>query len=593
MLKDISRVPRKPGVYLFRDRDNRILYVGKAKELRNRLRSYFQSSAALDMRKTAMVRSVADFEYTVTGNELEAFVLEANLIKQYKPRYNILLRDDKNYPYLKLTLNEEWPRLEVVRRIRKDGAKYYGPYIPSGNMWNILSFIRNNFHLRNCRHTLEKRLRPCIQHQIKKCLAPCAGLVRHKDYMKMIAEIRLLLEGRNENLLKSLEREMKRLSEKTRYEEAAVMRDRIKAIQKISESQKVVAPGLGDVDVIGFYRKEDNIAFKIFFIRNGLMIGSKDFHLRDISGDTDRYLMKNFIEQFYSREIIPAAEIVCSVKPEDSEIIESWLSSKKTASVRIISAPRGLKKKILAMAEENARILSDSKKESACHHCLEEIAGKCRLHKVPERIGVIDISNISGDAAVGSFIFWSDGHFRKENYRHIRMDAVKGPDDYGMMREMVRRIIRNLEGSLPDLLIIDGGKAHLNAALEVVQENGVAGTDLISIAKDPDRVFLPDTEIPLSLEDSSPSSLLLRKLRDEAHRFAIQHHKKLRARKTFESPLEKIPGIGRKRRFALLSHFGSIEAIRASTAEDIANLKGFNRNMAERILESLKNNNKR
>ena len=278
----LNAVPEKPGVYIFRDSHNTILYVGKAKELRNRLRSYFQKSAGLDARKSAMVREVDDFEYTVTANELEAFVLEANLIKQYRPRYNILLRDDKSYPYLKLTVNERWPCIEVVRRIRKDGARYFGPYVPAGAMWSILSFIRNNFHIRTCRRTLDRPVRPCIQSQIKRCVAPCSGKVDHGEYIAMVKEVKLLLEGRNKGLVEALEKRMRRLSDEMRYEEAALERDRIRAIKKVVEFQKAVAPGLGDVDVIGLYRRDNACVFKMLFIRNGLMVGSRHFFFKGI-----------------------------------------------------------------------------------------------------------------------------------------------------------------------------------------------------------------------------------------------------------------------------------------------------------------------
>ena len=586
----LSLVPEKPGVYLFKDRHNKVLYAGKAKELRKRLRSYFHKASGLDERKAAMVRDVADFEYTVTGNELEAFVLEANLIKQFRPRYNVLLRDDKSYPYLKLTLNEEWPYLEVVRRIEKDGAKYFGPYVPSGTMWEIVSFIRNNFPIRTCTQTLGKPSRPCIQHQIKRCVAPCNGLMDHQQYMSMINEIRLLLEGRNKKLLDALGKKMEALSAEMRYEEAALVRDRIKAIRKIAEVQKAVAPQLGDVDVIGIYRKEDTAVFKILFIRNGIMIGSRHFHLKGISGETDGYLVQSFMGQLYRKEIIPPGEILCPVLPEDAAILTSWLSEKKGAKVHIFIPKRGTKKKLVEMAEENAQFVSLGEKRSDRSKVTEEVAAFLRLGRVPEDIGAFDISNISGKEPVGAFVLWRDGEFRKEKYRHIRMDAVKGPDDYAMMKEMIRRTIKSHENELPDLIIIDGGRAHLDAALEVFEENGLSGDrDVIGVAKAPDRVFLKNEESPLSLEDDTAASLLLRKIRDEVHRFAIRYHRKLRSNRVFESVLEKIPGVARKRRFELLRHFGSIDAIKNADVEEISALKGFNRKVAAKILEALSN----
>ncbi len=587
MEERLSSVPVKPGIYLFKDEKNRVLYVGKAKNLRNRLRSYFQRSAALDERKAAMVKSVKDFEYTVTGNELEAFVLEANLIKQYRPRYNVLLRDDKSYPYLKLTVNETWPRIEVVRRVQKDGAKYFGPYVPSGAMWEILSFIRNNFTIRTCRYSLEKRMRPCIQHQIGKCIAPCGGKVDHAEYMGMVNEVRLLLEGKNKGLLDMLEKKMKRLSDEMRYEEATLVRDRIRAIRQISETQKAVAPELGDIDTIGMFRSEDRAVFKILFIRSGLMIGSRHFFFGSVSGETDGYLLKNFIGQFYAKEVIPPPEVLSAVEPDDKTVLSSWLSEKRGSSVKVTVPKRGIRRGLVEMAKQNAEVLWQSEKDAGWKSTLTELATFLGLEGPPADIGAFDISNISGKEPVGAFVYWAGGRFQKDRYRHIRMDAVKGPDDYSMMKEMIRRTIRNLEGAMPELLIIDGGRAHLDAALEALGESGIEGIQAVGLSKDPDRVFLRKGGPPLSLEDGKAHLLLLKRIRDEVHRFAISYHKKLRAKRVFESPLEKVPGVAKNRRFALLRHFGSIEAIRNATVEEIAGLKGFNRDIAEKIHEVL------
>jgi excinuclease ABC subunit C len=588
----LAAIPGKPGVYLFRDERNRILYVGKAKDLRNRVRSYFQKSSSLDMRKSAMMESVKDFEYTVTENELEAFVLEANLIKQYKPRYNVLLRDDKSYPYLKLTVNETWPRLEVVRRIQKDGAKYYGPYVPAGAMWELLSFIRNYYHIPTCRYSLEKRMRPCIQHQIKKCVAPCSGEVDHAGYMKTINEVRLLLEGKSSGLIAALGEKMGALAKQTRYEEAALLRDRIRAIRKISESQKAVAPRLGDVDVIGVSRVGTAGAFKMLFVRNGFMIGSRNFVLKDTEGETGGYLFRNFIRQFYEKEILPPPEILCSVMPEDGDFLRAWLSEKRGSQVKIVVSKKGMKRKLLDMAEENAAVILRSETAKGERDMSKDLADFLGLGTVPGGIGAFDISNIAGREPVGAFVYWADGTFRKEKYRHIRMDAVKGPDDYSMMKEMIRRTLRSLDNELPDLVIIDGGRAHLDAALEVFREKNISGRDVIAVAKDPDRAFLSDREVPLGLEEGS-AALLLRRIRDEVHRFAVTYHKKLRAKRVLESPLEEISGIGRQRRLALLRHFGSIGAIRRASVEEISALKGFHRGLAEKVLERLNAKNGR
>ncbi len=619
MQEKLATIPGKPGIYLLKDDQGRILYVGKAKVLKNRVRSYFQKAAGLDDRKSAMMKSVADFEFTVTGNELEALILEANLIKQYKPRYNILLRDDKSYPYLKLTLHEKWPRLEVVRRIQKGDARYFGPYVPAGAMWETLSFIRNHYHIPNCRYSLEKRMRPCIQFQIRKCIAPCSGEVDHAEYMQMIREVELLLEGKNKKLIESLERKMTQLSEEMRFEEAALIRDRIRAIQSVSESQKVVSPELGDADVIGFFRQDDVVIFKLFFIRNGVMIGTRDFEQKHTSGEKDGYLFRNFIEQFYGREILPASELYCSKMPEDRAVLAEWLSEKRDSRVRIMVPMRGIKRKLVSMAEENSQEIMKARRAEADPEVLSELASLLCMKKVPESIGAFDISNITGTAAGGAFIVWKAGAFDKSLYRNISMDAVKGPDDYAMMREMIRRTVKSMEDRrqrsaissqqleeeikhdfvMPDLIIIDGGREHLNAALEVFNslhfppcQGGIEGGNncrpvVVGLAKDPDRIFIKDRDEPILLDNSRPASLLLRKIRDEVHRFAIRYHRKQRAKRMFDSTLDSIYGLGKRRRFALLDRFGSIEAIKKASVEDIAGLKGFTKKLAEDVLKAL------
>ncbi len=587
----LSSVPSKSGVYIFKNAKERILYVGKAKNLRNRLRSYFQKSSGLDVRKTAMMRDVRDFSYIVTGNELEAFVLEANLIKQYKPRFNVILRDDKNYPYIKLTLNEDWPRLEVVRRIKKNGALYYGPYVPAGSMWEILAFIRRNFQIINCRYSFDKPMRPCIQYQMGRCLAPCAGLISREEYLKLIEEIRLFLNGEKKNLINGLEKKMIKLSEKMMFEEAARIRDRIKALERAWESQKVVAPELGDIDVIGFYREGSEVSFEIFFIRNGIMIGSKDLFIINIENISDKELMHTFITQFYSKEIIPPSKIIIPVLPEELKSLENWLGQRKGAVVKILAPRMGKKSKLINMASENARLALKGKKEQNIDYLLSEIKDRLRLKKIPVDIGAFDVSTISGNESAGAFVYWSGGEFKKNLYRRLKIKTVQGVNDYSMMEEIIERIIGNLEGKLPDLIIIDGGKGQLETARKTVEKNTAVFSEppmIIAIAKDPDRAYLTTSENPVDLEDRRPSSLLLKKIRDEVHRFAVGYHRKLREKGLLQSPLEIIPGIGKKRRLELLRVFGSIEDIRNATIDEIAKIKGFNKKVAENLLSELR-----
>jgi excinuclease ABC subunit C len=591
MLEKLSSAPSKPGVYIFKNAKERVLYVGKAKDLRNRLRSYSQKSSKLDPRKTAMMRDVRNFTYIVTDNELEALVLEANLIKQFKPRFNVILRDDKNYPYLKLTVNEEWPRLEVVRRIKKDGALYFGPYVPAGSMWETLAFIRRNFLIRDCRYSLDKPMRPCIRHQMGRCLAPCAGLISREEYLKLIEEVRLFLSAKKKDLIEGLEKKMLRLSGETRFEEAATIRDRIKALERALESQKVVAPEFGDIDAIGFYRVDSEVSFETLFIRNGVMIGSRDFFIKNIENISDNELMHSFIIQLYSKEIIPPSEIIVPMLPEEPKSLKMWLGYRKGTGVKISVPKKGKKKELIDMASGNARLTYRSKKDLKFDDLLRDIKERLKLERLPDDIGALDVSTTSGNESVGAFVYWSDGEFRKSMYRRLKIKTVQGVDDYSMTREIIERIIRNLEGNLPDLVIIDGGKGHLEIARKVIAKNIAIFKEppmLIAIAKDPDRAYRTTFEEPVDLEDRKRSSLLLKNIRDEAHRFAVGYHRKLRERGLLQSPLERIPGIGKKRRFELLKVFGSIEGIRNATIDEIAGLKGFNKKIAENLLSELR-----
>lgn len=591
MHTDISGIPSNPGIYILKNAKEKVLYVGKAKNLKNRIRSYFQKSSGLDARKSALVKEVRDVTFIVTGNELEAFVLEANLIKQYKPKFNVILRDDKSYPYLKLTVNEEWPKIEVVRRIHKDGALYFGPYVPSGPMWETLAFIRRHFRIRDCKHALDRPMRPCILYQMGRCLAPCAGHISREEYMKLIEEIRLFLSGENKDLIAALEKSMMKLSNDMEYEEAAKIRDRIKAIEKVWESQKIISPEIGDIDVIGLYRQDEAAAYKVLFVRNGVMIGSKDYFLRDTVGVPDKALMNTFLVQLYSKEIIPPPEIIMSQTPEEAKSLKNWLSQRGGRKTKLTVPRSGKKRELVDMASDNARFLYRSVKESGTEEILDELKEKLHLKKRPGRIGAFDVSNVSGSEAAGSFVFWSEGEFRKDAYRRLRIKTVRGIDDYAMMAETVRRTIKNLKGELPDLVIIDGGKGHLEAAQKVFGEYQAVvkmQPELVGLAKDPDRAYLAAYDIPVDLEDKRPSSLLLKSIRDEAHRFAVGYHRKLRDKRMLQSPLEEIHGVGKKRRLELLRVFGSIKGIKKAGVDDIAILKGFNKTIAEHLYNELR-----
>ncbi len=588
----LSQIPTKSGVYILKDVKDRILYVGKAKNLKNRVKTYFQRRHTLDPRKFSMVGLVTDFSYILTENELEALILEANLIKQYRPKYNIVLRDDKNYPYLRLTMNEKWPRLEVVRKIIRDGSLYYGPYVPAQGMWEALSFIRRNFPIRTCKYSLDRPLRPCIEYQIGKCPAPCGQKIGREDYMRIVDEVRLFLSGQRAQLLENLEEKMTELSDELKFEEAARIRDRIRNITHVWESQRVVAPELGDMDVIGLHEDNVNAVFNVFFIRNGVLTGTKDFYLEGVGQLPAGEALHNFIELFYAKEIIPPDEIIVTSRPADIQNLATWLRAKRGGKVRIIIPRDGKRRELLRMAVENAEQTFTIKRDTKGEESLKGIEERLKLPYLPHSIGAFDVSTTSGSESVGAFVYWQDNEFVKDMYRHVRIKGVPGIDDYSMMSELITRTLKNLANRIPVLIVIDGGRGHLDIAKKIIETNRVTLADgrpplLVAVAKDPDRAFIPSSEV-IDLEDRSPGSLLLKRIRDEVHRFALSFHRKLRDKKLMESPLESIRGIGKKRRFELLKFFGSIDAIRDASPEEITRIRGFNRKVAENLLHALR-----
>ncbi|MEN8262283.1 MAG: excinuclease ABC subunit UvrC [Nitrospirota bacterium] len=606
----LQQAPSSPGIYIMKGAKESVIYVGKAKNLRSRLRSYFQNSASLDPRKTMMVREVKDFEYVVTKNELEALVLESNFIKRTRPRYNINLRDDKHYPYLKFTVNEEWPRLEIVRQIKKDGAEYFGPYVPSGTMREMLRFIRRNFPIRICRHNLKKPFRPCVQFQMGRCLAPCSESLRSKadmdKYYEIVRDVRSFIQGEKKELLASLEKRMHTFSDNLQYEEAAKIRDRLKAIENAWESQRVISPELGDIDIIGMYREGRETSVFMLFIRNGTVIGQRDFLLKNSGGIEGTELIESFIEQFYSKEILLPPKIIIPVKARLTTQ-KQWLSRKRGKMVRIGPAGNELERKVLKMAEENALYSFNKHKNTKVDDTLLEVKNLLKLKKLPKRIGAVDISNLSGSEAVGALIVFEEGRFIKDDYRLFKIKTVKGINDFAMTGEVVGRHLKNIaddEDRLPQMLLIDGGKGQLDFAIRAMKpfklpieiaaiakaKNYKSANPALNIRGDVDRIYLPGRKEPVPLEPFLASTHLLQKIRDEVHRFAISYHKKLRAKRILESPLEKIRGIGRTRRLLLLKHFGSIEAIRKAPLDEIAALKGMNRKTAEELNKALGSN---
>ncbi|MCX7987988.1 MAG: excinuclease ABC subunit UvrC [Thermodesulfovibrio sp.] len=587
---EISKISTLPGVYIFKDKKGKVLYVGKAKNLKNRLRSYLNKEE-LDSRKARMMEKVKDLSYIVTSNEFEALVLEANLIKKYKPPFNILLRDDKSYPYLKISITEDWPKIEVVRKIKRDGNLYFGPYVPAQSMWEALSFIRRNFPIRTCKYNLNKALRPCIQFQMKRCPAPCAGKITKEEYLRGVETVIMFLKGQRKELLEKLRDKMLKLSNELKFEDAAKIRDQIKKLERIFEQQRVVSHLLNDMDVIGIYSNNMVVSVNILFIRNGVLVGSKDYLIKRAVYENLSDLTLSVIESLYSKEaLLPPPIILLEQKPEHYEEIIKWLSEKGKIAVQIKTPEKKEERDILEMAIKNAKV-HITHHQSPDESILNELKERLRLEEIPRKIGAFDVSTLFGTNSVGSFIYWEEGSFNKKYYRHLKVKETEGIDDYASMREIVLRIIKYFDIkdgiASPDIILIDGGKGHLNTALKVMNELA-SNLKVFAIAKEPDRVILPDGK-EIYLEDKKPSSLLLKKIRDEAHRFAISYHKKLRKKTQFESILEKVPGIGKKRRLILLRKFGSLSKIKEASIDEIADLPSFNINLAKKVLDFLKN----
>ena len=597
----IESIPKLPGIYIMKDRRSEILYIGKAKVLRNRVRSYFQNSRNLHPRTRIFLDKVDDIKFLTTKTEAEALILESNFIKKHQPKYNVLLKDDKHYPYLRLTTQEKFPRLEVVRRIKKDKATYFGPYTMVKEVRETIRLIYKIFPLRQSKDKLDGSplRRPCLNHQMGRCLAPCAGLVSSQDYSEIVQDVSLFLKGKNTTLLKDLKTKMEAASVETRYEEAAVLRDKISAVQTVIDKQKIISTSLEDQDVVAYCSEKDQAMVQVLIIRSGKMLGEKIFKLKSRKEMEEDETLSSFLKQYYADESILPAEVLLPHPIEDADLIASWLSEKKGMCVRIEVPVIGKKRELIRMAEENASFAMrmESDKGEVGTRSLEELQTALNLKHFPEVIEGFDLSNISGSHAVGSMVVFEHALAAKSKYRRYKISTVKGIDDYASLREvMTRRYSRLLKENapLPNLILIDGGKGHLNAGHDVLQAlNLMDRLDLVCIAKGKfrnnlvtDEVYLPQQKKPVLFHENSPSRFLMQRIRDEAHRFAISYHRKLRGKKTLESPLELIPGIGKKRRLMLLKKFGSLENIQKASLEELVILPGITKLLAERILSA-------
>ncbi len=569
----LSHLPEQPGVYLMKSAKGDILYVGKASVLAHRVRSYFQKGADQTPKTRLLISQVADLETLVTRSELEALILESNLIKRHRPRFNILLRDDKQYPYLRLPVRENFPRLTIVRKVKKDGALYYGPYTDAGALKSTLKVIRKVFPLATCEIEIDGTAeRACIEFEIKRCMAPCIGNQTREEYHEIVTQVRQFLEGRDTELIDGLREQMQIAADRQLYEEAARLRDQISKIGQTLEKQRIAQTTATDQDVLGLARQGTAVDLQLLFVRGGLLIGRKDFFWPEVAETSDEELVRSAVEQFYNKDGLPPKELLVPTALSEAGLIEQWLSEKKGAVVRIVAPERGAKHQLVLLAEENAAAaLADHlRNEETDRQAVEELKRLLRLDKVPRRIEGFDISNTMGSESVASFVVWEEGQAKKSDYRKFRIKTVTGANDFASMQEAVSRRYGEAEDlPLPDLVLIDGGLGQLAAAMEGLKAAGRAGLSIIGLAKakgeKEERIFLPGRKNPIILKPSSPATHLLQRIRDEAHRFAVTYHRKLRGRALVSSKLDRIIGVGEIRRNTLLKKFGSLDKIAAAT----------------------------
>ena len=623
--EQLARTPAGPGVYIMRGGQGQVIYVGKAANLRNRVRSYFGSPLSMEPKTRALSESIADFEYVVTNTEQEALHLEAELVKRHQPLFNIRLKDDKHYPYLKVDLADPWPRVYITRRVEKDGARYFGPYANAGSVRRTLDIVNKLFPWRSCTKQITGTdPRPCLDYFIQRCIAPCTSYCTKEEYDEVIRQVILFLEGRTDEVVRELKRDMARASETMDYERAARIRDQLQAIDRVTERQAVASTKRADEDVFGVTRGEGEAVVQVLFIRGTRMVGTDSFTLDGTKDETDADVMASFVKQYYESATYVPRKVYVPVALPEQELIEAFLSERRGTKVQISAPARGEKRRLVEMASNNAREamerahikwLADHGKTRAALETLQE---ELDLPALPSRIECYDISNIQGTNSVGSMVVFTDGHPRPQEYRRFRIKSVEGANDFASMAEVLRRrfararerVLREQGASdaaasdgadgdtrgrdgerrgdasfaaLPDLVIIDGGKGQLSAVTDVMREMGVKEIPTVGLAKQHEEIYVQDVSEPVVLPRASEALYLVQRIRDEAHRFAITYHRGLRKKVGFQSALDTISGVGPKRKKALLRKFGSVRGIREASVEDIASTVGFTSTLAERV----------
>jgi excinuclease ABC subunit C len=584
----LDSLPPKPGVYQYKNQDGKVIYVGKAQNLRNRVRQYFQKSRSADPKLDALVSKIADVELIVTDSEVEALILEANLIKKLKPRYNVLLKDDKSFPYIVIT-SEPYPRVFVTRRIIRDGSRYFGPYTDVKTMRFALKTVRDIFMIRSCNFDLtpesveRRKFKICLDFHIRKCEGPCEGFVSAEQYNAMIDKVAKVLRGKTDDVVASLQGEMDQLAAELKFEEAAKARDRLRALSVYNQKQKVVEMKLVDRDIIAVALKEDDACGVVFKVRDGKVLGSHHFYLSNVEGKEEKEIMETLLERYYlDNEDIPG-EISLSGEVESLDVIKAWLADRRKGQVTIDIPKAGDRVKLVGMVKKNAEYLLEElqlqkmKRGDFIPHSVQSLQRDLRIAALPRRIECFDISNIQGSDTVASMVVFVDAKPKKSEYRKFKIRSVEGSDDFASMREVIeRRYSRLLEegGTAPDLIVVDGGKGQLSSAVEVLQRLNYPPTPIIGLAKRLEEVFLPEQSEALTIPRTSSSLKLLQQIRDEAHRFAITYHRTLRSKRILKTELDLIKGIGKKRATELLESFGSVQGVKFATEEQIAEIVG-------------------
>ncbi len=590
----LERIPRSPGVYLFRDPEGRLLYVGKAKDLRSRLASYFRKGSDMPSKTLLMLKRAETFEIIVTPSEKDALILEASLIKDQHPRYNIQLRDDKAYPFVRLDVRAEFPRLGIVRRKKADNALYFGPYTSARAVRQVVRLVSSVFKLRTCtKKAMKNRHRPCIQYQIGRCSAPCTGMIDREDYLAQASKARLFLEGRSGHLIKELKEAMKKAAMALEFEKAACIRDQIYAIDKVLEKQTVVPGTTTKLDAIGIAASDETIFVSILEIRGGAVRGQ---YIRRFQAGIEREegaVLSAVLTKLY-HEILPPSQILVPMPPDDIDAIVPWLCDRVGRDVVLVCPSRGIKLRLVRMAVENARqaALATAREEESWHRLAIRLKDLLHLRKAPVTVEGIDISTTGGEVPVGSLVAFESGRPRKAGYRHYNIKSVEGMNDFAMISEVLRRRLKHASErmDLPDLFLIDGGRGQLSQAVSVLREEFPAmEPGLAAMAKPPgkegDRIFLPDRSMPLCLPRHDQALLFLQRVRDEAHRFGIRFHRKMRNANAMVTDLVKIPGVGPARQRLLLRHFGSLTRVKQASVAQLEMVPGLPKPLAARIYE--------